>query len=138
MTSSEFQGVDASWLAVDSIGQVAVFTTGGEGPIPISALPSARDAEEMLQSLEKISECTLLVDVPRPDDFIAFARQGLFSYDWRDVHRTKREAVERYELQAIPLRPAAAEQLPEKIRLLAEATNLDSVVFGATYVDLSV
>lgn len=136
MTSTDFQGVDASWLAVDSMGRIAVFTTGGEGAIPLSALPSALDAEEMLQSLEDVSDWTLVVDLPRPDDFVAFAKRGLFSYDWSDVHRTNHEALGCYELQASPVQPLSIEQLPEKLRSLAKATTLTLVTFGARYVNL--
>jgi len=137
MTFAELQGVDASWLAVDCIGQIAVFTTGGEGPIPQSALPSTLDAEELLLSLNSFSACTLVANLPRPDDFVAFAKRGIFSYDWSDVHRTYSEATGCYELQASPTQPLSIERLPENLQKLAKATTFVSVTFGTKNVDLS-
>ena len=55
VTPRDFQGVDAAWLATDAIGQVAIFTTGGEGPIPTTALVSADAAEELVLSLPETS-----------------------------------------------------------------------------------
>ena len=136
MTSIDFHGIDAAWLAMDSLRQVAVFTTGGAGPIPVSARASAPDVEQLVHLLVEISECELLADINRPDDFVAFARRGLFSYDWSDVHRTRKNCVEGYELQARPVRPLTIEQLPKALQLIAAATKLEAVVFGILRVHL--
>lgn len=136
MRCADLQGVDASWLASDAIGQVAVFTTGGEGPIPLSALPSTFVVENMLQALQPVSAWTLIVHLPRPADFVAFAQRGLFSYDWSDVHRAHSKAAGRYDLQASPLQPLSVGQLPEDLQKLASATTLVSVRFGTKYGDV--
>lgn len=52
--------------------------------MPESAVESG---EESALALPEISGFDLLTHVHRPDDFIAFARRGLFAYDWSDVHR---------------------------------------------------
>ena len=72
-TPPHLVGLDAAWLAVDAIGQVAIFTTGGEGPVPTSAFDSAERSEELVQSLPMVSGFDLLTSVVRPDDFVAFA-----------------------------------------------------------------
>lgn len=136
MTSFDFHGIDAGWLAMDSLRQVAVFTTGGAGPIPVSAQASSPDVEQLVRSLAEISECELLADINRPDDFLAFAKRGLFSYDWSDVHRTQSNCVGGYELQARPVRPLTIEQLPKALQLIATATKLEAVVFGIRRIHL--
>ena len=126
----ELHGIDAAWLATDAAGQVAVFTTGGEGPVPESALSSVETAEELVRSLREVSGFDLFAKVNRPDDFIAFAKRGLFSYDWSDVHRTNQHAIDGYELQAQPSSPLAVASLPPSLHSMALATTLSGVTFG--------
>jgi hypothetical protein len=130
-TQGDLEGMDVAWIAVDALGQVALFTTGGQGPIPTTALASIELAEDEACSLPETGGYELLVDVPRPDDFIAFAKRGLFAYDWSDVHRIASRASGRYELQARPLVPLMLSDLPARMQLVAAATRLSGVSFGA-------
>jgi hypothetical protein len=132
--SCNLQGIDAAWLAADASGQIAVFTTGGEGPIPESALPSMESGEDAARGLPAVSDVDLLSSYPRPDDFIAFARRGLFAYDWSDVHRSSAQELGVYELQARPFQPLHLADLPAPLQAMAAATRLSSVVFGASIV----
>ena len=133
-SSRDLQGIDAAWIAIDVLGQVALFTTGGEGLIPDTALPSVNIAENSAFSLPEISGYDLLVVVPRPDDFIAFAKRGLFAYDWSDLHRSANQASGSYELQARPSRPLALLDLPAPLQAMASATRLSGVSFGSSVV----
>ena len=132
----ELDEVDASWLAVDTLGQVAVFTTGGAGPIPETAMASVATGEESVQSLPEVSGHTLLTFVPRPDDFVSFAKRGLFAYDWSDVRRARSKELGGYELQAQPTSPLKISELPSSVQALAGATQLAGVVFGSRLVML--
>src|SRR5437763_1991523 len=83
-------GLYYAWLAVDAVGQIAVFTNAGRGPIPAAVLANretADRAESLVATLPERGSCEMMVTMPRPDDFIAFARRGLFVYDWQDVNR---------------------------------------------------
>lgn len=40
--------------------------------------------------------------MPRPDDFVELAEQGLFVYDWTDIHRKRKDYLHAYELVAVP------------------------------------
>lgn len=132
--SRDLQGIDAAWLASDASGQIAVFTTGGEGPAPESAIPSIESAAGSVLALPEISDVDLLSGVPRPDDFIAFAKRGLFAYDWSDVHRLASQELGGYELQARPVQPLCLADLPAPLQTIAAATRLSGVVFGASTV----
>lgn len=134
MDSRNPQGIDASWLASDASGQVAIFTTGGKGPIPVSAIPSVESGEASALALPETSGVDLLSRVPRPDDFIAFAKRGLFAYDWSDVHRPATQELSGYELQAGPSRPVRLADLPAPMQAMASATRLSGVVFGTSSV----
>ncbi|SHM51008.1 hypothetical protein SAMN05216288_3806 [Pseudomonas punonensis] len=137
MSSCDIQGIDAAWLAVDAIGQVGLFTTGGEGPIPDPAMPSTDTAESDVYSLPETCDCILLVKIKRPDDFVAFARRGFFAYDWSDIHRPQKQALGGYELQALPTRPLCYADLPPALRVLAANTKFLDATFGSSVVVLS-
>ncbi len=54
--------------------------------------------------LPEITEPRLLVNVARPDDYLAFAKRGLFVYDWTDIHRTQKASINMYEMVAQPVK----------------------------------
>jgi len=135
-TTAYPQGVDAAWLATDALGFVAVFTTGGEGPIPPSALPAAvgePDLETQIVSLPIVSAATGAASVP--SSFVALAERGFFAYDWADVHRTQANATHKYELVCRPTQPVKLSTLPAAVQVVARATLLPGVAFStATHV----
>ncbi len=99
--------LDVAWVGVDRLGRLGVFTTGGQGPIPKVYLRDEGMLDRLFDAIDAlpiVSEHRLFSDVPRPDDFIGFARRGLFSFDWADVHRTH-GLVHAYEIQARPVSP---------------------------------
>ncbi len=99
--------------------------------MPESAVESG---EESALALPEISGFDLLTHVHRPDDFIAFARRGLFAYDWSDVHRPYSQVLGGYELQARPLRLRHLTELPAPLQAMAAATRLPGVLFGISLV----
>jgi hypothetical protein len=125
----DLAGLDCGWLAIDRHGHVAVFYTGGEGPIHDDADPYDEAAEQALQRMTATSPFELLVTYSRPDDYVEAARCGLYAYDWSDVHRFAGDAIEGYELIARPDRPIHWTQLPEPLRTFASAARLP-VEFG--------
>ena len=124
-------GWDYAWLATDAAGHIAIFTNAGEGPIPAAVLAvreAADCAERLVMALPERGDAELLVSVPRPDDFIAFARRGLFAYDWQDVHR-RTGLLHRYELMARPTAPLTV-ALSGAIDQLARLVRFASLRFG--------
>jgi hypothetical protein len=134
VTPLVLQGFDVGWIATDAIGQVALFTTAGSGPIPDSALPSVENSEEWVLSLPELSDVDLVTSMSGANAFVAFAKRGFFAYDWSDVHRTARQALNGYELQYRPLNPLTLFDLPAPLRALAEVTRLFGVTFGVSIV----
>jgi hypothetical protein len=125
-------GWDYAWLAVDADGHVAVFTSAGQGPIPAAVLADrerADQAEDLVFDLPERGDYELLVSLPRPDDFIAFARRGLFAYDWWDVHRIKGHTF-RYELLARPKVPVSVERMEGAVAALARRVRFEAVRFA--------
>lgn len=117
-------GLDVEWIAVDRKGRVGVFTTAGNGPIPKACLTEAEVLEKIwgaIRSLPEVMDYELVVTVARPDDFIAFAKRGLFSFDWEEFQETPR-----YEVQARPKTPLTVDAIawPQKLRgLLSQVTS---------------
>ena len=125
-------GIEYSWLAVDEVGYVGLFTTAGEGPVPETALPkSERDleTEERIHELRECSECELHIQYPRPDDYISTARRGIFSFDWAEINETKSGHMHRYRLIAEPKSPLKLSDLPLEFQKRASATRISGVLF---------
>ena len=122
-------GVDCGWLAIDRDGHVAVFFTGGEGPIHDDADAYDAAAATAMRGMTATFPFELLVAYRRPEDFVEAASRGLYAYEWSDAHRVDRERIEGYELIARPDHPIHWTQLPEPVRTLAHAAKLP-VAFG--------
>jgi hypothetical protein len=125
-------GRDYAWLATDAAGHVAVFTNAGQGPIPIAVLTDRRasdHAEPLVEALPERGDCRMLVNLPRPDDFVAFARRGLFAYDWQDCHRDTSWS-HRYELLARPAVPVTVEELAGEVAALIGTVRFQSLRFA--------
>jgi len=129
-TPQDLQGIDTAWIAADVAGHVALFTTAGQGPVPELALAGVLCAEELVLDLAEITDAVLVVSLPRPDSFVAFAKRGLFAYDWSDVHRTVSRCLNGYEPIARPCQPMKLEDLPLPLQKLAEDARLTDTVFA--------
>lgn len=100
-------GLDYAWLACDAAGQVAMFANAATGPIPAAVLdgrPPTDHAEALVRRLSAVGGHTLLIRFPRPDDYILWAKRGLYAYDWRESGQ--------YELIALPTRPRVVSEFP--------------------------
>lgn len=83
------KGIDCIWIAMDQNGSLAAFVTAGFAPIPTlvlnSSLVELESIEQILiEQFPVIGEANLIVNLPRPNDFIAISKRGLFVYDWDD------------------------------------------------------
>ena len=134
VNSGKYQNLDVVWLAADTADHLAAFVTGGEGPIPLAALPAVEDSETDALSLPEVCEHRLLVTYPRPEDFIALARRGLYVYDWSNVHRTRAEQLAGYELVAVPSAPLQLREAIQGVRASAELVRFPGAVFGSAQV----
>jgi hypothetical protein len=129
---NDASGLDLVWLGADAQGWLAAFVTAGEGPVPTAALPYALgepDLESQLLLLPVRGSQVLLTTVPDPSSFIELSSRGLFVFDWTDVHRTLRDATQRYELVCRPLHPLSVEALPPALQIAARAALLEGVRF---------
>jgi len=133
-------GSDVEWVAVDRAGRVGVFTTGGTGPIPRAYLQSQGAFElihDALWAMPERTQSEMLVHVPRPDDFEAFARRGFFAFDWADVSRVS-EASGLYEAQARPAVAVEFDELewPEEVRQIVRRLRSQTLDFEHATVDV--
>lgn len=129
------EGIDASWLASDRDGNLAVFIAAGAGPIPTVALDvaGANDVERLICELPKSSEARILAPMWKDDEL---AERGFFVYDWSDIHRSTAAAINSYELVAAPLRPRQISALPAVLANVT-AVPLPAVAFGqAGWIDV--
>ena len=100
----EYPFYDYVWCAKSCDGQLVAFTTGGQGPIPLSVmnLINIESLEEAILRLPRVSTATVHASYPKMDSFINIAERGVFVFDWVDVHRTQEGRLQAYELIASP------------------------------------
>jgi hypothetical protein len=128
------EGLDYVWLALDAKGHLGAFTTAGVGPIPLQALNNEVGPidclEDAVLELPKISEARLLATSGDLSSFVALAERGLFVYDWDDVHQTRQNRTNKYELQVAPHNPLRAGSLPKELALFVASVRLGDVDFS--------
>lgn len=125
-------GRDYAWLASDQRGRVAIFTNAGQGPIPIVVLADRHFSDRAEALVRGLPERTILgyaSPLPHPEEFIAFARRGLFAYDWQDCHRSSGRS-HRYEMLASPAVPVGIEQLEDEVAALFGKARFRSLRFA--------
>ncbi len=112
------KGLDCVWLATDSQCSIAIFITAGEAPVPSHLLQkntSLLGAEELVWKLPERTEARILVKAKRPDDYLAFAKRGLFVYDWTDIHRTQSSSINMYEMVAQPVKACSLDNISSEL-----------------------
>ena len=125
------EGYDLAWLAVDASDRVAVFTNAGVGPVPSSVFTGTEEPgeiEEMILRLPERNGFHLVVEMPRPDSFVAFARRGVFAYDWRDVHRVQGRTG-CYEIMCCPTDKIKVGDLGGELAAIAWRIRFESLCF---------
>ncbi len=124
-------GIDYEWFASDSDGHIARFTTAGVGPLPEVVLAGLSLHVAMSDALRNLPErclASLLVSLPKPDDFIFCATRGLFAYDYVDIHRTINLSG-CYEVLSLPGIPLRISDLPGQFHSLLQEVVIPSVRF---------
>jgi hypothetical protein len=125
-------GYDYEWFACDKSEHISVFTSAGIGPIPTSVLVSRMQTDSLAEVVWKMPArgiATMMVNYPRPDDFLHYAKCGFYAYDWRDVHRT--ESFSRhYEIISKPEKPIRLSELPDIFQLLLQNTKFQDINFS--------
>jgi hypothetical protein len=125
-------GWDYAWLATDATGYVAIFTNAGQGPIPFAVLSDRRASdrtEPLVMALPERGHSNMLVTLPGSEHFAAFARRGLFAYDWQDCHRNAGWS-HRYELLARPAVPVNIEEVEEDVAALIARVRFQLLQFA--------
>jgi hypothetical protein len=115
--------IDFVWLASDPDGQLAAMITAGCGPMPdalLAAFEELPNLEGRMCDLPRIAEAILLVDVPNPASYRELSEKGLFVYDWTDIHRSKSQHIDAYELVARPSVTLRLDELPPDLRAAAD------------------
>lgn len=131
--------MEFDWFARDRKGQLAVFTSAGQGFIP-QAVFSATVVpyNEFIAAIARRTKTSAVLTFNgsgRYHDWLVFAEHGLFAYDFQDVHRIGTEKRGGYNLIYRPSVPAMTTELPE--HLIHSLPALDTVFGSSDLVPLS-
>jgi hypothetical protein len=133
-------GCEFDWYAADAVGQVAILTTAGYGPVPVSAfrdragyelvhrffgtiplsttarlvrpLPPTPSILSRLVGLLRFEYGRRRSPPPSWDHWLEMAARGLFAYDF-DL---RFELGDAYRIVAVPEAPVRLESLPGTVR----------------------
>ena len=98
---------ELDWIATDLVGQVGVFSAIGNVPIPDLVFSSYEKYVALMEKVDALVqgfEVEIMLDDEHGDvtDWLRYAKQGLFAFDFYDVHRTVDEKRNQYDLIARP------------------------------------
>jgi hypothetical protein len=141
----EIEIEDIDWFAIDSVGEVAWFTSGAYGSIPSSTRSSRNDLNTLRDFFEDyLSIITLGKIDPKAFDNVILASntpeiresvfswnaqvasKGLYSYDSHDAVPLSGE----YFRVSIPEHPIKMQAFPEQIKNILSNTLLSKVTFS--------
>lgn len=104
-------GFELDWLAVDQRGRVGLFSTGGQGAVPVAVannLAMVEAAILRLASLPILGDCA---ESPGAGGDFSFwiepARRGIFGFDWGPV------SIGPYARVTVPSRPVLISDLDD-------------------------
>jgi hypothetical protein len=83
-------GYEFDFLATDAVGQVAVFSHAGWGPIPRVVVDRSEQATKAVEAAERLPVTTTVQDAPVDggdySEWLTKVECGLFAYDWWDTY----------------------------------------------------
>lgn len=126
------EDMEFDYIAIDKLGQIAVFSTFNRGYIPECVTKSFEKflvLDDYIEQLPKISESILKKGKNETDfqDWIYYASLGLFAYDNQDVHRV--EKLNQYDIICQPKVPLKIEST-SLINDFEEIIPVFDLIFG--------
>lgn len=134
MTRSDLWGREWDFLAVDELGQLAVLSTAGYGPIPAAVLADRESVERAIDEVARLPVTTTAVpaDPNRTgnySDWYDLSSRGFYTFDWLVWHGP-------YELIATPAEPLQIEYLPNALRAAARLLRVPQPFTGISSLQL--
>lgn len=82
-------GFELDWLATDQAGHVALFSTGGNGPVPKVVADHLADVQMAIKQVSSLPILGACAERPSGngnfDSWFEPCRRGLFGFDWGPV-----------------------------------------------------
>jgi len=118
---------ELDWYAVDSKGNIAMFSAIMNAPIPDKVKNSYDNyigLRQLVNSLPKTTSFVLTTtEQGNFSDWTSYAEKGLFAFDFQDVHRAS--AKNQYDLIARPILPLNFSDINIPTNLLDALVKLD-------------
>lgn len=131
--------IEFDYVAIDSIGQLAIFSTFNRGFKPKIVTKSFEDFLKLDKFLDTLPKITIPIKKTESDgdydDWKKYAELGFYAYDNEDVHRTNK--LERYDIIYQPKEPLKIENQTE-LKKFENVIPKFNLIFGENlkFVDL--
>jgi len=132
-------GTDFVWFALDRLGNIGAFITGGEGPVPLMALDVTLTSVTALEAIACDHAVQSDIEMVVTEDFnlesyLDLAKRGFFVFDWSD---TIRPTTHTYNLIVRPQNPREISSLCSELKSQVEEIILDSNFSKIDTIDLT-
>jgi hypothetical protein len=128
-------GRELDWLAIDVDGHIGLFSTGGQGPVPVVVVANMDDVEAAVERLPQLPIIGEVAESPTNGNYEFWAdpsRRGLFGYDWGPV------PMGPYARLTIPSRPIAINEVQDSlVKATAALVQLPVRFSQAAAIDVS-
>lgn len=107
LVKNQSDDYEFDWLAIDVLGQIAIFSSFNRGYTPECVTKSKELYLELKKIIEELDTNIVTVKTTKFtaifDDWENYSKKGLFSYDYQDVHRINK--LNQYDILFKPQNP---------------------------------
>lgn len=118
---------ELDWLAIDNKGQLGIFTSLLNAPIPNNVKSSFENYIDLSHRIDSAPKITSAIVETRErgnfSDWVTYAEKGFFAFDFQDVYRSEKK--NQYDLIARPVRPMKIEEFNLPLQLLGSVVKID-------------
>lgn len=105
--------VEFDWIGIDSLDQIAIFSSFNKGHIPHIVKSSFELYKQLFALIDKFPRFTTAVLVTKENgvfnDWLVYSQKGLYAFDYQDVHRENK--FNQYDLISKPVAPLIINQV---------------------------
>lgn len=128
-------GIEFDWLAIDTLGSVALLSSAGYGAVPPIVIQHADRVDDAIDTVNRLRAIGAATDIIGPQsggdysDWHQAAARGLYAYDWNLWHGP-------YQRLASPTKPISIDELPPSAKSAARLVKISAAFSAASSITI--